>query len=39
MKVVEDKLYVRVSVHVYNEPSDFQHLADAINELKKISAV
>ena len=34
MKVIAGKLYVRISVHVYNTLSDYQYLADAINQVK-----
>ena len=33
VKVVQGKLYVRVSAHVHNELSEFQQLAQAISAL------
>jgi selenocysteine lyase/cysteine desulfurase len=33
VKVCNDKLFVRLSAHVHNELSEFQHLADAMSDL------
>ncbi len=35
VKVIEGRLVVRVSAHVYNSMEDYQRLADAINEIKR----
>lgn len=35
MKAINGKLYVRISVHVYNSLSDYQRLADAVNEIRQ----
>ena len=35
MKAIQGKLFVRVAAHVYNDMSDYQRLADAVNKLKQ----
>ena len=35
VKAIAGKLYVRVSVHIYNEMDDFKRLANAINDIRK----
>ena len=38
IKVVQGKLYVRVSAHVYNELADYQVLADAVLQILQNTA-
>jgi selenocysteine lyase/cysteine desulfurase len=33
VKCVQGRLYVRVSVHLYNQLSDYERLADAIQDI------
>ena len=35
VKVCNSELFVRLSAHVHNELSEFQHLADVMNQLMK----
>lgn len=35
VKAIQGKLYVRVSAHIYNEPREYQRLAEAVLKLVK----
>ena len=35
MKAIQNKLYVRISAHIYNDIGDYMRLAEAVNELVK----
>ena len=33
MKAIQNKLYVRIAAHIYNDMDDYTRLAEAVNEL------
>lgn len=35
VKAIQNKLYVRISAHIYNHIDDYMRLAEAVNELIK----
>ena len=35
MKAIQNKLYVRISAHIYNDMGDYVRLAEAVKELAK----
>jgi len=37
IKCIQDRLYVRISAHIYNEITDYQKLANAVLQIRNIS--